>query len=152
MRLEPITRDNWRAAGAVRLAPGQLAMVSSFEPVAYMILAKQYLRVAGFEWHALAAYEGDEIVGVMAMVDELEVRQCFALYNFIIGAENQGRGLGTTAVLAALDWAASRGASSVRLTVNYENHGAKRLYERLGFVATGDFDGELGMVRTLRVA
>lgn len=152
MRLEPITRVNWRAAGAVRLAPGQLPMVASFEPVAYVILAKQYLRVAGLEWHALAALEGDEIVGVMAMVDEREVRQCFALYHFIIDAEHQGRGLGAAAVHAALEWAASRGAGSVRLTVDYENHGAKRLYERLGFVATGDFDGELGMVCALPAA
>ena len=149
MRLESIDATNWRAAGAVRLAPGQLGMVSSFEPVAFMILAKQYLRVAGFEWHALAVYEDDRIVGVMAMVDELEVRQCFALYNFIIGAEDQGRGLGTAAIMAALDWARDRGAASVRLTVNYSNEGAKRLYERLGFVAAGDFEGELGMVRAL---
>jgi diamine N-acetyltransferase len=149
VRLSPIDASNWRAAGAVRLKPGQLAMVSSFEPVAFMILAKKYLGVAGFEWHALAVYEDDRIVGVLAMVDELEVRQCFALYNLIIGAEDQGRGLGTAAVNAALEWARGRGAASVRLTVNYANDGAKRLYERLGFVAAGDFEGELGMVRAV---
>jgi diamine N-acetyltransferase len=145
--LEPITRDNWRAAGAVRLKPGQLSMVAGYEPVAFVIMAKAALRVAGFEWHPLAVVSDSRIVGVMAMVDELAVRQCFALYNFMIGGEHQGRGLGSAAVLAACDWAAARGASSVRLTVNYANTDVRRLYERLGFVAEGDFDGELGMSR-----
>ena len=147
VELVPITRDNWRAAGAVRLKPGQVSMVSSYEPVAFIIMAKAGLRVAGFEWHPLAVYSGDEIVGAMAMVDELSWHGKFALYNFVIAGERQGQGLGSAAVLAALDWAAARGATSVRLTVNYANTDARRLYERLGFVAEGDFDGELGMSR-----
>ena len=43
MRLEPITALNWRAVGALRVAPGQLGMVAEFEPVAFVILARTYV-------------------------------------------------------------------------------------------------------------
>ena len=146
MRLDPITRWNWRAAGAVRVKPGQLAVVASHEPVAFVILAKAAMRVAGFDWHPLVTIENDAIVGVLAMVDE---GSRFALHHLVIDGPLQGRGLGTAAVLAALEWAGARGASSVRLTVDYSNVAAQRLYERLGFVADGDFEGELGMSRAM---
>jgi ribosomal protein S18 acetylase RimI-like enzyme len=47
---------------------------------------------------------------------------------------HQGRGLGTAVLRSLLDDAASAG-STVRLTVRADNTGARRLYERLGFVA-----------------
>ncbi len=144
MRLDPITRWNWRAAGTVRVKPGQLAVVAGYEPVAFVILAKAAMRVAGFDWHPLAAIDDDRIVGVLAMVDE---GSRFALYHLVIDGASQGQGLGTAAVLAALEWARARGASSVRLTVDYANVDARRLYARLGFVVDGDFEGELGMSR-----
>jgi diamine N-acetyltransferase len=149
VRLEPVTRRNWREAARVRLREGQLPLVAGHEPVVYGILAKQYLHEAGFEWHALAVYEGDRIVGVLAMVDELELRGCFALYHLAIAGAEQGRGLGRAATTAALAWAAERGAGSVRLTVNTDNVIARALYESLGFEYGESVDDDLGMTRSL---
>lgn len=100
IRLEPITAANWRAASRVRVLDGQLPMVAGHEPVALVIMAKAYLRVAGFDWHPLAISENSVVVGVLAMVDE---GSRFALYHLVIDGPQQGRGLGRAAVLAAIE-------------------------------------------------
>lgn len=41
MRLEPIDRTNWRIAGALRVAPGQLEMVAAHEPVGVLALIEE---------------------------------------------------------------------------------------------------------------
>ena len=141
MRLEPITAANWRAAGALRLAPGQLGMVAEYEPVAYFILARSYIRFEGGEWHPLAVY-APELVGVMALVDE---GSTWALRSFMIDASHQGRGLGREAVLAAIDYVRARGGAALRLTVHPTNAPAIRLYESLGFLYAEPRGTDLGM-------
>jgi len=51
--------------------------------------------------------------------------------------EQRGRGIATRLTRDLLDVLRSRGARGVRLTVHPENHGAIRLYERLGFQTIG---------------
>lgn len=46
----------------------------------------------------------------------------------------RGRGLGSTLLSAACDWARERGAEVVRLEVNRHNPRARALYERHGFL------------------
>ncbi len=141
MRLEPITAANWRAAGALRLAPGQLGLVAEFEPVAYVILARTYVGYEGGVWHPLIAVD-EEPVGVLAIVDE---GATWALRSFMIDAAHQGRGHGRAAVLAAVDYARERGASALRLTVNPTNGPARALYESLGFTYGEPRGTDLGM-------
>jgi ribosomal protein S18 acetylase RimI-like enzyme len=50
----------------------------------------------------------------------------------------RGKGVGGMLVRAALDWGASQGAEVVTLEVVRENEAALRLYDRLGFQATGE--------------
>jgi ribosomal protein S18 acetylase RimI-like enzyme len=57
----------------------------------------------------------------------------------------QGRGVGRALVEAAVAEAARRGASKVALRVLGENPGARRLYERCGFVVEGVLRGEFVM-------
>ncbi len=130
MSLVPIDRTNWRAAGALRLAPGQLELVAEYEPVAFVILARSYIGYEGGVWHPLAFYVDDAPVGVLALVDE---GATWALRSFMVAAEFQGRGYGRAAVVAALSLARSHGATSLRLTVNPANAPARALYESLGF-------------------
>lgn len=70
----------------------------------------------------------------------------------------RGRGVGAHLVAAAVDWATSTGAARVHLWVTDGNDPARRLYERCGFVSTGERAplpsdpslSEIGMVRELR--
>ena len=48
----------------------------------------------------------------------------------------RGRGVGTALIRAAVEHCAGRGQLSVG--VGIANHAARRLYERLGFVGTGE--------------
>ncbi len=141
MRLEPITAANWRAAGALRVAPGQLGLVAEYEPIAFYILARSYIGFEGGTWHPLACYSPD-LVGVMALVDEGSI---WAMRSFIIGSEFQGRGYGRAAVLAAIDFARDRGAASLRLTVHPQNAAGIHLYESLGFEYGEPRDSNLSM-------
>lgn len=52
-------------------------------------------------------------------------------------ARPQGQGIGTATIGAAENEAARRGASVVGLAVEVDNDGARRLYERLGYVQWG---------------
>jgi diamine N-acetyltransferase len=145
MRLEPITASNWRAAGALRVAPGQLGFVAEFEPVAFVILARTYVGYEGGVWHPLVCME-DEPVGVMALVDE---GPTWALRSFMIDAGHQGRGHGRAAVLAAIEYVRDRGGAVLRLTVHPTNVAGIRLYESLGFVYGEPRGTDLGMVLAL---
>lgn len=69
----------------------------------------------------------------------------------------RGRGVGAHLVAAVVDWAARTGAARVHLWVTDGNDPARRLYERCGFVPTGERAplpsdpslSEIGMVREL---
>ncbi|MGP4844396.1 GNAT family N-acetyltransferase [Marinobacter sp. 1Y8] len=58
---------------------------------------------------------------------------CDWLQEIQIGPDHQGRGLGTTLLLELIADARSRGVP-VRLQVLHANDGARRLYERMGFL------------------
>lgn len=61
----------------------------------------------------------------------------------------QGSGVGQALVEAAVAEAARRGASKVQLRVLGENPGARRLYERCGFIVEGVLRGEFMLDGTL---
>ena len=141
MRLEPITAVNWRTAGALRLAPGQLGLVAEYEPVAFVILARAYIGYEKGVWHPLVAIE-DEMVGVLALVDE---GSTWALRSFMIDARYQGQGYGRAVVLEAIGYVRARGGAALRLTVHPTNAAAIRLYESIGFTYSEPRGTDLGM-------
>jgi len=61
-------------------------------------------------------------------------------------AAHRDRGIGTSVLTDVIDEAAGA-ARPVRLQVWAGNHRARRLYERLGFVVTGEAGGYLHMAR-----
>jgi ribosomal protein S18 acetylase RimI-like enzyme len=81
---------------------------------------------------ALIVHEG-EAVGMLELQDRTDD---YYVANLKLLPEAQGRGLGTAVMRQVLAEAAKRGLP-VRLQVLEANTGARRLYERLGFVATG---------------
>lgn len=60
-------------------------------------------------------------------------RDWVGLHDVWVAEEARGRGLARAAMAEALDWAASRGATTAYLQVRSDNSRALALYERLGF-------------------
>ncbi len=61
-----------------------------------------------------------------------------ALDGLFVAGPARGQGIGTRLVLAALDEARRQGCHELRLEVAADNARARALYERMGFVATGE--------------
>jgi ribosomal protein S18 acetylase RimI-like enzyme len=76
---------------------------------------------------------GEVAVGTVALKRDPD---CVHLVELQILPEHQRRGLGS-ALLVAVCERAQADSLPLRLQVLHENHGARRLYERHGFVVTG---------------
>lgn len=143
--LVPITSANWREAAPIRVADGQLRFVADDEPVALVILAKAFVKVAGFDWWPYVILDAGSAVGVVALVDERERHRQIALFHLLIDAGQQRRGYGRAAMRAAIGLARQlEQCNRLRLTVHPENHVAVALYQSEGFAFDEvDGDGEL---------
>lgn len=88
--------------------------------------------------HYMVAEKAAQVVGVGGLtVGTGRLRHSGHLFIYV-ATEHQGQGIGTSLLRSLLDladqWLLLR---RVELTVLTENEGAKRLYERLGFVVEG---------------
>ena len=85
-----------------------------------------------------AVYDGDEMVGfVMYGYDVDEKRHEVA--RLMVDKAHQGKGYGRAAMVEVIRrLRAEPGCREIILSVNPENHSARKLYESLGFVKTGE--------------
>jgi GNAT superfamily N-acetyltransferase len=60
------------------------------------------------------------------------------LISMFVRPQARGHGAGEALIDAVLGWAAARGAGSVHLWVTEANQAARALYERCGFIPTGE--------------
>lgn len=84
----------------------------------------------------LVARIGNEMVGYVQFGptpddDTAEIRRLY------VDASWQGRGLGSRLLQAAIAASEKQGARTIEIDVWHDNAGARRLYERFGFVAVG---------------
>ncbi len=133
VRLVEIDRDNWRDVAAVTPRQDQREYVA--DPTYYMCLSHY-----GGEWNCLAVELDERTVGhVMWGVEGDEGW----IGGLVIDAAHQGRGIGTAAVEAVSEQlAAMDGIRQLALSYEPENTTARRLYARLGFVETGETEGD----------
>ncbi len=139
LTLTPVTRDNWRAVADVAPRDDQRAFVPA-SAARYLLLG-----VYGETWHNLGAFVGDTAVGhVMWGVDDDGSRWIGGL---VVDAQHQGRGHGRRIVeLLVAQLRDDPGCGPVRMSHQPANTASRRLFESLGFVATGvEEDGELVM-------
>lgn len=92
----------------------------------------QVERLPTFVWR-----EGDADLGMVRGTPHDRDPETAYLISMWVAPEARGRGVGVALVGALVAWARGRGYQHVVLDVAEENVGARRLYERCGFVATG---------------
>lgn len=145
VELAPLTRDNWRQCARLELAPGQAKFVASN-------LAS--IAESRFESHyePRAVYADGEMVGFLMYCPEIETdeQNLYWLFRLMTDRRRQGEGIGARAIRAALAEIAARGGRSVKTCHVPENTVASGLYQRLGFVPTGEIEeGEIVLAMSL---
>jgi diamine N-acetyltransferase len=142
VRLRPVGADNWREVADIAPRDDQREFV--FALAARYILSS----TLGDDWHSLGVYAGDEVVGhVMWGMDE----KSFWIGGLVIAAEQQSAGIGRATMLTLIRWFTDRPERDA-IGLTYEPHNpAARLYDDLGFVPTGETDGD-ELVAVLRLS
>lgn len=133
--LVEIDAVNWREAAAVTPHPSQARFVA---PVTYYLCLCFY----GPDWSPLGIAVDGHVVGhVMWAVDEDD--GSYWIGGLVVDAAHQRQGIGRAAVQALIDrFAATAPNGQVALSYEPANEPARALYAALGFVETGELEGE----------
>jgi diamine N-acetyltransferase len=126
---------NFRAALDLEVTHGQMAWVAT---------TARYLALCAYGglWHALGLYAGDEMVG-FAMWARDDTDGSHWIGGLIIDRRQQRRGYGRAAMRALVAWLRSeQGATELALSYHPANEVARRLYAGLGFIETGEHEGD----------
>lgn len=135
--LRPVDAENWRAVAKLQVTSEQTAFVA--EPCYYLALC-----CYGGTWHPLAITLGEQVVGFCMWGIDSDDGSCW-LGGILIDQRHQGRGYGRQAVQAAVAMLSeARDQCDFALSYQPTNTTAKKLYQSLGFVETGEWeDGEV---------
>lgn len=146
VRLAPVSRSNWQAVIALRVAAEQAANLASN----LYSLAEAYVEPA---CRPRAIVAGTTVVG-FAMYEYVAAENAFNIPRFMIDAGWQGHGYGGAGLALLLDEIQAEHAdAAVLISLRPDNDAARGLYARLGFVDTGRrIHGEDIMRRPSRVA
>lgn len=145
MRIRTVRADEWRRWREVRLR--MLRDDATFFSTRYEDVVREpdetwqtwVAEAEQGETKTLFVAEGSEgqwlgVVGGFVRVDPSEVH----LISMWVDPEARGLGVARDLIRAVGGWAQKRGATTVLLFVQEANGPARSLYERAGFVATGD--------------
>ncbi|MBO4384902.1 MAG: GNAT family N-acetyltransferase [Clostridia bacterium] len=136
VELRPITEENFLDAFALKLAPGQEAFVS--HPIRSLAQAYVYRD----QCRPFGIYADGKMVGYVMVIYDYDVPE-YDIWHMMIDEKEQGRGFGKEALRLALDFIRTKpfgDSNRVALTVNKRNPIARKLYEKMGFRATGAED------------
>ncbi len=143
IQVRRVRADEWPAYKAVRLdalAESPTAFGSTFErEVAFADEVWQERADAGSSSADRAmflAWDGDAPAGIVGGMREDDGH--IELVSMWVAPSARRDGVGERLVAAVLDFADSTSTERVELWVVRGNDGAQRLYERMGFVVTGD--------------
>jgi diamine N-acetyltransferase len=133
--IRPITGDNFRDV---------LDLEVTHEQSAWVAPTSRYLAVCAYggNWHPMGIYTDDNPIGFAMWAYDPADRSHW-IGGFLVDRSQQGRGHGRAAMLAIMDYLrASEGATSLALSYAPDNAVARRLYASLGFVETGEREGD----------
>ena len=102
----------------------------------------------GEDWICLAEEEG-AVTAFLSIEVHREDRDYLYLDDLSVTEKSRGRGIGTRLIGQAEDYARELSIPVLVLHVEKENTGARRLYERLGFVPFGEDGTRQRMIKKL---
>lgn len=133
--LHPVDQNNWRAVARLKVFEPQREFVA--EPSSYLALC-----CYGQDWQPLAICLGDQVIGFMMWSTDPADGSCW-LGGILIDRGMQRHGYGRQAVLAAIAMLRGRhGYQDFALSYQPANLAARSLYHQLGFVETGEWEGD----------
>lgn len=141
VRLEPMTEEQfgpWKADAEAHYAqsvtrsgvPAEAAAAEAAETFAGLL--PDGAGTAGH--HFWYACDGDRRVGFLWL--NLTGTGAF-VYDIAVEQDQRRKGYGRAIMEAAEHWSRANGAATIGLHVFAHNHGARSLYEQLGYVETG---------------
>lgn len=138
VRLAPIARDaDIEDALALRVAPGQEDFVT---PVDFS-LAQAYVDPESNVPFLIR--QGDEAMGFMMLrFPAWQGDPDVYTWRLLVDARHQGKGYGRAACLIAIALFRELGAKRIELSVDGANTASVHLYISLGFIDTGEKDGD----------
>lgn len=136
IRLEPITKDNWRKALRLKLDEKQKHFVA---PNYYSILESIF---EPENLYSRAAYDGDEMVGFTMFGYDPETQpRRYWIVRLMVDLDHQGKGYGRAIMNAVIDILKQQpGCDAIYISFEPENDPARALYSSLGFVDTGTIE------------
>ena len=136
--LKPIDEGNFLDAFRLELAQGQEAYVSG--PIRSLAQAYVYRE----QCQPFGIYAGDRMVGYVMVIYDYDIPE-YDIWHMMIDRAFQGRGYGKKAMERCLEYIRTKpfgGSGRVALTCHEGNAAALGLYTSLGFLPTGQQDGE----------
>jgi len=133
--LHPVDQSNWRAIARLKVFEPQREFIA--EPSSYLALC-----CYGQDWQPLAISLGDQIIGFMMWSTDEADGSCW-LGGILIDRDMQRHGYGRQAVQAAITMLQGQhGYRDFALSYQLANLAARSLYKQLGFVETGEWEGD----------
>lgn len=137
-----ITEDNFAAIVQMKRPDNEKFVASNV----YSLAQAWLYREAG-DVYPFAIYHEETPVGFM-MLDEDTEERCLVIWRIMFPEEHQGKGYGTQAIKQIIQMAKDSGKYDF-IILDYvpENTVAKHVYEKLGFLPTGEIvnNGEIEM-------
>ena len=138
VELKKITEDNFLDAFNLRLTPDQEEYVS--HPIRSLAQAYVYRD----KCQPFGIYANGRMVGYVMVIYDYDIPE-YDIWHMMIDSTAQGRGYGGEALDRVIDYIGTKpfgDSSRIALTCNKSNVAALKLYERRGFSATGNEDGD----------
>ncbi|HVT21683.1 MAG TPA: GNAT family N-acetyltransferase [Mycobacteriales bacterium] len=152
--------DVYRQVRLTALAESPSAFASTYATEAAFpdeVWAQRTAHAAdGDERAMFLAYEAGECIGLAGATSD-DLGADMQLISMWVAPAYRGTGVAAQLVDSVVEWCAQGGARNVALWVSRGNDRARRLYERMGFVVTGDVQplpsdpckDEIRMLRTM---
>ncbi len=147
IRLVLVSNENRSECVALRVSEEQSRFIASNERSLEEAAANPDVA------RTFAIYADGQMVGfTMFAFDEnySDSNDRYWLWRFMIDEKMQGMGCGSAALQEIISYFRSQGATHIRLSTKPENERAIAMYEKAGFVETGEmYDDEIGFILML---